>query len=86
MLNYLRPTELTRDEFIRLVECYERLGVTETTFCRDGEMSFLTRTEIGWTARKGDVLKILKRTKRGWRFSSHVSNESSIEPLLQAAA
>lgn len=85
-MNFLKPTELSRDELIRLVECYERHGVTIADICKNGETSVLTQTETGWTAQKGDVLKTLKRTKRGWRLGTRVLDQSSVECFLQAAA
>lgn len=85
-MNYLKPTELKRDELIRLVKCYERHGVTSANICKNGEMTVLNRTETGWTAQKGDVLKILKRTKRGWWLGTRDSDQFSGESLLRAAA
>lgn len=68
------------------VKCYERHGVTSAEICRNGETSVLTRTVTGWTAQKGEVLKILNRTKRGWWLGTRTSDKCSIESLLQAAA
>lgn len=85
-MNYLKPTEIKKDEFIRLVKCYERHGVTSANICKNGETTVLCQTMTGWTAQKGDVLKILNRTKRGWWLGTRTSDKPSIEPLLQAAA
>ena len=86
MLNYLKATELKRDELIRLVESYETQGVSETCNSVNGEETSLKQIENGWTAQKGTELKVLRRTKAGWRLYSRSLEDLPDEGEISQAA
>ena len=86
LLTHLRPAELTRDEFIRLVECFERFGVSRAEICRDGQTSCMVKIENGWLAESGTVRNTLRLTTRGWRFSKRTLEDHGVGYSVQAAA
>ena len=86
LLNFLRPVELTRGEFIRLVECFERFGVFRAEICRDGQTSCIVKTENGWIAENGTARNTLRLTTRGWRFSKRTLENQPVGYFARAAA